>query len=480
MSEENKAALGALQDGFVSIADTVEPSVVTVSARAPEREPSRTRPMQNPGDRDVPEPFRDFFRQLPRPDGPDESEPRGTSTGSGVIIRETGNTVYVLTNNHVVDTRGKFRCELFDHTEYNADLVGTDARTDLAVLKFQVKRPLPAGTVAHLGNSDDVKVGQWAIAIGSPLGYDQTLTVGVISAKGRALESIGRSAANYVDLLQTDASINPGNSGGPLVNIEGRVVGVNVAIASSGMSQGNIGIGFAIPINTAKMVAEQLMDKGKVVRGYLGVAVSPANRELCVELRDQLKCYEGGALIETVNPNTPAAKAGVKEGDVIVKFGSLDVHNFTDLEKAVAVTRPGDTIPADVIREGKQVRLNITVMERPSEDPLIKGSGGGGEPRPGRRSGPGREQPETGTRLKYGLNVRPAADGKGLEITGVTVGSPAFESGLQAGDVITQVGPEPVTSVDALQKALNAAPTDQGIVLRVMTPQGMRFVVVRP
>jgi serine protease Do len=298
----------------------------------------------------------------------------------------------------------------------------------------------------------------------------------VISAKGRALESIGRSAANYVDLLQTDASINPGNSGGPLVNIDGQVVGVNVAIASSGMSQGNIGIGFAIPINTAKMVAEQLMDKGKVVRGYLGVAVSPANRELCVELRDQLKCYEGGALIETVNPSTPAAKAGVKEGDVIVKFGAMEVHNFTDLEKAVAVTRPGDTIPADVIRDGKQVHLNITVMERPSEDTLIKGQGG--EPGPGRNRR--REQPETGTRSKYGLSIRPATDGKGVEITGVTVGSPAFESGLQAGDVITQVGTEPVATIDAFQKALNTAPTDQGIVLKVMTPVGMRFVVVRP
>ena len=280
MTGESKTVLTALEDAFVNIADNVEPSVVTISARANPTE--RPRPMAEPDERMIPEPFRDFFRRGP---GGAPFSP-GPSTGSGVIVRETGNTVYVLTNNHVVDGRDRFRLTMNDKTEHIAELVGRDERTDLAVLKFAVRRPLPAGSIARLGDSENVKAGQWAIAIGSPLGYESTLTVGVISAKGRELGGVGRGAANYVNLIQTDASINPGNSGGPLVNIDGEVVGINVAIASNGMSQGNIGIGFAIPVNSAKMVADQLIRTGKVVRGYLGVAVSPGNRDLSPELRD--------------------------------------------------------------------------------------------------------------------------------------------------------------------------------------------------
>ncbi|MGV3721798.1 MAG: trypsin-like peptidase domain-containing protein, partial [Actinomycetota bacterium] len=363
--------------------------------------------------------------------------------------------------------------QLYDKTEHNAELVGSEPRTDLAVLKFTTRRPLAAGSVAKLGNSDRVKVGQWAIAIGSPLGYESTLTVGVISAKGRELDSFGRGAANYVDLLQTDASINPGNSGGPLVNVNGEVVGVNVAIASSGMSQGNIGIGFAIPVNTAKMVAEQLMSKGKVVRGYLGVAVSPANRDLSHELREHLKCPDGGALVETVQAGTPAARAGLKDGDVIVQFGERQVCSFTDLEKAVASTKPGDTVPVEVVRDLKPVRLNITVIERPTEPELTRGPAGNAGPAPG-------AIPTESVKSKFGLSVRSGAGGKGVEIAGVAQGSPSFEAGLDEGYVVLQVGNTPTPTVEAFQKAINAANPDAGIVLRVQTPVGLRFVVVRP
>lgn len=480
MSGESKAVLNAMQDAFVNIAETVEPTVVTVSARSNPAERNAS-PMQDRGDSDVPEPFKDFFRRLPRPDGPDEGM-RGTSTGSGVIIRETGNTVYVLTNNHVVDNRAKYRVSLYDKSEYNADLVGIDGRTDLAVLKFQVRKPLPAGSIARLGDSDEVRVGEWAIAIGSPLGYESTLTVGVISAKGRALDGVGqRNAANYVDLLQTDASINPGNSGGPLVNLNGEVVGINVAIASSGMSQGNIGIGFAIPVNNAKTVAEQLMDKGKVTRGFLGVQVSSQNRELCVELKEQLKCYDGGALVETVSPNAPAGRAGVKEGDVIVKFGPHPVRSFTDLEKAVAVTRPGDSVPVEVVREGQAVRLSITVMERPSEEDLDKQARAQLPPQTGgSREGSREPQGQPGTRSKFGLSLRAPKSGRGVEVASVATGSPAWEAGLRAGDVIVQVGNAPVQNIDSFQKTLDAASASTGIVMKVETIAGMRYVVVRP
>lgn len=472
MDRESRQVLTALQDAFVNIAETVEPSVVTISARAnPSERPANPMQDRGEGNNPVPEPFRDFdfFRRLPGPGGGNNA-PR-PSTGSGVIIKEQGNTVYVLTNNHVVDGRDKLRVQLWNKVEYTGELVGTDVRTDLAVLRFQTKRPLPPGSVATLGNSDMVKSGQWACAIGSPLGYESTLTVGVISAKGRELNGLGSGATSYTDLIQTDASINPGNSGGALVNIDGDVIGINVAIASSGMSQGNIGIGFAIPVNTARMVADQLISKGKVVRGYLGVACSSANRELSEALRDHLKVPDGGALAETVNPDTPAARGGMKDGDVIVKFGARDVRSFSDLEKAVSTVNPGSSVPVEVVRDGRPVRLNITVVERPSEEALLKRTDA---PETGRNAP---AQPQS-IRSKFGLSIRPGD--RGVTIAGVAPGSPAFEAGLDSGYTVEQVESAPTPTVEAFQKAIDSVSGKSEFVLRVRTPAGLRFVTVRP
>ncbi len=467
MTGESKRVLNALQDAFVNIAETVEPTVVTISAKA-ETAPRRpAAPMQD--EPDIPDPlrdFRDFFRRAPMPDGP---RGQGPSTGSGVIIRENGDTVYVLTNNHVVEGRDKFRVSMLDKTEYTGELVGTDERSDLAVLKFRATRGLPAGSIARLGNSDSVKAGQWAIAIGSPLGYESTLTVGVISAKGRELNGLSRTA-NYVDLIQTDASINPGNSGGPLVNIDGEVIGINVAIAAPFGGNGSIGIGFAIPSNMARMVADQLIEKGKVTRGFLGVGTD--KRELPQELRDLLKVPNGGALCETVTPGAPADRAGVKEGDVIVQFGDREVRSFTDLEKAVAATKPGSAVPVEVVRDGKPVRLRITVTERPDEKALLSGGKPEGTLKP-EAPAPPKEIPS-----KFGLTVRPGTGG--VEIASVAPGSAAFEAGLAAGLTVTHVGNTATPTVEAFQKALNGAGKDKGVVLKVKTPTGNRFVVVRP
>jgi serine protease Do len=471
MTTESKAVVHALQDAFVNIADTVEPSVVTISARASAPAPT-ARPQQEKPDMDLPAPFKDFdfFRRLPRPDGPQSP---GDSKGSGVIIRESGNTLFILTNNHVVDGRDRVKVQLFGNDNVNAELVGRDEKTDLAVLKATLQRPLPAGSVATLGNSDAVRPGQWAIAIGSPLGYESTLTVGVISAKGRKLDGLGRSATSYVDLIQTDASINPGNSGGPLVNINGEVVGINVAIAAPFGGQGNIGIGFAIPINTASAVAEQLISQGKVVRGYLGVGTSDMNRELSPELRAYLKVPDGGALCENVNANTPAARAGLKDGDVITKFGDRVITNFTDLEKAVALTKPGSSAPLEVVRDGKPIRLNITVVERPDEKKLLipnRGPGGEGQDAPALEP----------VKSKYGLAIRPSDDGKGVRIATVSPDSVAADANLSPGDIVRQVGGTPTPDVASFQKAIESANANSGIVLRVSTPGGLRFVVLRP
>ena len=348
MSGASRTALVALEDAFTGIAERVGPSVVTIRARTDRN--------------DAP--------VAQEPEGPRGPRPARPSTGSGVIVRETGSTVYVLTNNHVVDGRDRFMVQMADQSEYDGVLVGKDARSDLAVLRFQTRRPLPAGVVASFGDSSRVKVGQWAIAIGSPLGYRSTLTLGVVSAKGRELRG-PRGSSSQSDLIQTDASITPGNSGGPLVNIDGEIIGINVAIASSGGSMGNIGIGFAIPCDTARYVSEQLIATGKVVRGYLGV--SSASRQLTPDQCEKLGCPNGGALVESVGGDTPAGRAGIQAGDVIVRFGGHTIRSFTDLEKAIAATAPGTTTVVEVIRERKAVRLNVSPMERPAEVAMALG-----------------------------------------------------------------------------------------------------------
>jgi len=472
---QQKAVLNTLEDAFVNIADKVEPSVVTISASAKAGPERPVRPMQDMDDRDLPDPLRDLFRRGGPGQGPDDSGAPRRSTGSGVIIRETGNTVYILTNNHVVSGRDKFNVQMFDSTDLLAELVGTDERTDLAVLKCRLKRPLPAGTVARLGDSERVKPGQWAIAIGSPLGYKSSLTVGVISAKGRRLGEMDRTnMANYSDLIQTDASINPGNSGGPLVNIDGEVVGINVAIASSGMSRGSIGIGFAIPVNTAKMVSEQLISTGKVVRGYLGVSVSDTNRSLAPELREHLNVPNGGALVEGVQPEGPAGRGGLKDGDVIVRLNDQVVTSFDDLEKAVAGVRPGTTVPVEVVRDRRPVRLNVTVVQRPDERNLLSGLNRG--------AGPDMKEPAAAqpTKTKFGLTVRPAETGSGVQIVSVAPGSAADDAGLRPGDVVLQAGNASIANIAAFQKALDTADNGTGLVLRVRSTNGIRFVVLKP
>jgi serine protease Do len=470
--QEQKALLRALEDAFTSISDQVEPSVVTIEARSNARPTANEPPSQDGGDNpqdgpfSLPDLFRRFGQPQPRGDGP--------STGSGFIVRRRGNDAFILTNNHVVADRDRFTVTLVDKTKFTATLVGRDEKTDLAVLKITPPAALSDRQVAQLGDSDKVRVGQWAIAIGSPLHYEATLTVGVISAKGRDL-SIGPTSS-YRGLIQTDAAINPGNSGGPLVNIDGQVVGINVAIASPG-GMGNIGIGFAIPVNQAKQVLDELITTGQVKRGYLGVRTQQENRELPKELQD-LYGVKAGALVEWVQPGTPADKAGLKSEDVIVRFDDKPINSFDDLEAAVGSTPPGKTVPVTIVRNRREQTLQLTVVLRPSEEALLGAPQGGQQPK-------APDQPEE-VQSTLGLTVRPSSETStpGVEITAVAPGSPAEDAQLKPGDIINRIGEVPIHDLAGFRTEMRKLKSNGAVVLRVLyqSPNGRatRIVVLRP
>jgi serine protease Do len=336
----------SLQLGFVDVAQHVRPAVVHLGTI--QRAKNRRGPNVPPGNDDPF--FRDFFNQFFGSEGPDSrSEFRRPGLGSGVIIDKRG---LVLTNFHVVKGADEILIRLSDKREYRGQILGTDPKTDLAVVKFQPDHEI---TVANLGNSDALRVGEWAIAIGNPFGLDQTVTVGVISATGRSDVGI----ATYENFIQTDASINPGNSGGPLVNLKGQVVGVNTAIVAAGQ-----GIGFAIPINMVKRVVDQLVDKGKVVRGWLGVALQPLSPDLAQSLG---LAGTNGAVVGSTITGSPAAQAGLQQGDVIVAYDSTPVDDYRHVQRLVAETRVGKSVTLQIVRKKQKMDVAVTIAEVPDE-----------------------------------------------------------------------------------------------------------------
>jgi serine protease Do len=336
-----------LQAAFVGVAQQVRPAVVNIGTIQVAK---ARRPPVAPPESDDPF-FRDFFKQFFGSDAP--QGPRGEfhmpSMGSGVIIDKRG---LVLTNFHVIKGADEITVRLSDKQEYRGKVLGTDPKTDLALVRFEPDHEL---TAAPLGNSDTLKVGEWTMAIGNPFGLDQTVTVGVISAIGRS--DVG--VATYENFIQTDASINPGNSGGPLLNLKGEVIGVNTAIVAAGQ-----GIGFAIPINMVKRVTDQLLEQGKVVRGWLGLALQPLSPELAETLGLTGK---GGALVASTRPGGPAAKAGLQQNDVVLAYDKTPVDDYRHLQRLVAETRVGKTVILEVLRSKKKVELTATVSEAPDE-----------------------------------------------------------------------------------------------------------------
>ncbi len=416
---DSQRLLRALEDAFVSVADRATPSVVNVSVKV-KRE---ARPESGPAP-EMEERFREFFgpelferffrRRAPRDEG--------RAAGSGVLVDPRG---YILTNNHVVENATEIEVRLSDDRKFKATLVGRDGRTDLAVLKIENPAgPLP---VADLGDSDRLRVGQWAIAIGNPFGLDRTVTVGIISATGRTHVGV----ATYEAFIQTDASINPGNSGGPLLNLDGRVVGINTAIVSSGQ-----GIGFAIPINMARDIMTQLINRGKVVRGWLGIGIQDLSPELAAGFGVK---EDAGVLVADVMKDGPAAAAGLKPGDVIVEFGGSAIKDVPDLQKRVAAIEPGRAAPVKVMREKKTVTLSVTIGEQPTDDAMEAAEGGDEilgltvEPL----------TPETAQQNRSGGPERAAGDRGGP-------GSAGAAAGIKPGDAILEVNRRPVSDADGL------------------------------
>ncbi|TMA05427.1 MAG: DegQ family serine endoprotease, partial [Deltaproteobacteria bacterium] len=384
----------------------------------------------------------------PIPRGPQ----RQKSLGSGFIIDSDGS---ILTNNHVVENAQKIVVKLADEREFEAKVVGTDPKTDIAVVKINDRGSLP---VAALGDSDRLEVGEWVMAIGNPFGLDNTITAGIVSAKGRHI-----GAGPYDDFIQTDASINPGNSGGPLINLRGEVVAINTAIFSR--TGGNIGIGFAIPINLVKELLPQLKGKGKVTRGYLGVLIQKVTPDIAESLGlDKTR----GALVANVSKDGPADRAGVKVGDVIVEFDGKEIKDSNELPIIVARTGVNKKAQLKVLRDKKEVVLTVAVGELKEEEVVATAE----------------EKGELGLTVQ---RVTPEmAQSLGLEraegvvITSVEPGGPADEAGLRRGDVILEIDRKPVRNLSEYRKAMGDTKKGKGVLFLVRRGESTLFLALKP
>ncbi len=418
---------------FVELSKRLKPTVVNIRTAKNVKPKQRIRRPQNPFGDDF---FDDFFGRF-FGESPQQRPRREQSLGTGFIISSDG---YILTNNHVVNGADEVMVKLSDGRELKGEIKGLDEKLDLALIRISDKEKLP---VAELGDSDSLEVGEWVMAIGNPFGLAQTVTAGIVSAKGRVIGS-----GPYDDFIQTDASINPGNSGGPLFNAGGKVIGINTAIIAGGQ-----GIGFAIPVNMAKSVVSQLKEKGKVTRGYLGVRFQPLTADLA---RSFGLDSEKGALIASVEKDTPAEKAGLKAGDVIVEYDGRPINDGNELPRYVAATPIDKKVKLTIVRDGKKQDVTLTVGK------LKDGEGEGGA------SGSETERlgitvQELNRELAGRLNLR---DGKGLVITEVKPGTPADDAGIAPGTLIIEINGQRPETMEAF--AALAARIKKGDVVRLL------------
>jgi serine protease Do len=451
-----------LQDAFVKVSKEVGPAVVSISTEHVERYQTRYYPFMQFEDDFFNDFFEDFFVAGP------EREFRRVGLGSGVIIDKEG---YILTNEHVVHGADKIKVTLPDGREFEGHITGSDVYSDLAVIKIEPRGDLP---FVRLGDSDGVKIGHWAIAIGNPFAFavknpEPTLTVGVVSALHRSLPRTDKRTREYSDLIQTDAAINPGNSGGPLVNINGEVIGINVAIFT--LSGGSEGIGFAIPINTAKKIMDDLIQGRKVLYGWLGVIIQ--------DLDDNLAAYFGlnnknGVLISRILEASPAQKAGLKAGDIIISFDDQDVKNTHDLIRMILKKEVGDKVMLRLVRSGRLYPVGVEIGARPEEEKVVAKK----EKRETKSY-----QEEVNYKNWRGLEVSDIAadmilrfnlsNNSGVIVVNIEPASPAEKAGIRIGDVIYEIDR---TSVKNVREYVEAVKKAEGDVL-VGTYRG--YVVVK-
>lgn len=443
-----------ISKAFEVVAEKITPTVVSISAIKKTREaPAGAKGQMNDPFFD---PFReffgdDFFDRFQR--GPNSAPLQGM--GTGVIVDARG---YIVTNNHVVGEADELLVRLHDDKRtYKATRVGTDPRSDLAVIKIDGPSSLAP---ARLGDSDSLKIGEWVVAAGNPFGLDNSITAGIVSAKGRSLANSG----NYEDFIQTDAAINPGNSGGPLVNLDGEVVGINTAIFSR--SGGYMGIGFAIPSNMVKRVYKELIDKGKVVRGWLGVAIQELSEDLAESFGYK---STSGALVGQVQPGSPAEQYGIKQGDIITLFDGKAVTDVNQLRNMVAATTPGTKVDVQVVRAGRTETLSVKIEElsaqpeealQPEEEESVVGLSL--EPL----------TPDLGKRLG-------SRRIEGVVVRGVIPGSLASSSGIQPRDIILSINGKAVKSAEDVRALLTKPALQQGVRIIVETRGMERFVYMK-
>lgn len=451
-----KSWAGTLPD-FSALVEEEGDAVVKISVLA-NAAPTPTNGVPGFDLEQLPEQFRRFFEQLPQNPGsgpnpgPGQGPRRGAGFGSGFIISEDG---YVITNAHVVNNASEIKVGLHDRREFNAELIGSDTASDIALLKLEATG-LPVVTI---GDSEDLRVGEWVLAIGSPFGFEHTATQGIVSALARSLPD-----DTYVPFIQTDVAVNPGNSGGPLFNTDGDVVGVNSQIYSR--SGGYQGLSFAIPINVAISIADQLKDKGFATRGWLGVAIQNVDQSLAKSFG---LSTPSGALVTQVTMNSPADNGGLKRGDIILKFNDKKVDHSSALPPIVGAVRPGKTVGVEILRNGTSTMLNVTI------EPLDEGQkvSQRAKPDPIDESRLGVETVELNAEQRKKMNVE-----SGVVVSKVLANGAAALAGIRQGDIILSLNREEVDSVNDLETLVREAPENEAIPVLVHRNKAPMFLAV--
>src|SRR5690554_3037666 len=435
---------------FTQLVESAAPAVVNISTTQTVQKRSSRIPQE------VPEIFRHFFGELPEGFEQEPSQQQRQSLGSGFIISDDG---YILTNNHVIENADEIVVRLSDRRELIAELIGSDASSDLALLKIDAKG-LPVVTV---GNSDKLKVGEWVLAIGSPFGFDHSVTAGIVSAKGRSLPK-----ETYVPFIQTDVAINPGNSGGPLFNLEGEVVGINSQIYTR--SGGFMGVSFAIPIDDAMNVFHQIREDGAVSRGWLGVLIQEVNRDLAESFG--LK-RPRGALIAEVMDGSPAQQGGLRSGDIVLEYDGEEIHRSSDLPPMVGRTPVGESAELTVLREGREISLSLEIGRLPEDGEVAQAPASGDK-------GDANANP-------LGLVVEPLSDDiarsagveGGVLVAGVSRGA-AYEAGIRPRDIITEINRKQVRSPEEFRKVVAGLPEDRAVAVRIVRQGRAIYLVMKP